>query len=190
MTALRPTAMMGALVLIAPPVDEPVAIEELKADLRVTHTDDDVQLGRLNAEAREWVETRTQRQLALKTWELVLDAFPAAEILLPLRPVVGVVAVKYDDAAGAEQTMPAAGYTVDTSSEPGWVLPVTTWPATSGGINRVRVEFTAGYSDYELIPRPLKSAIVVQAAELYDGPDSTRQVRLRDLLQNYLLMVA
>lgn len=180
----------GGLVVIAPPAEEPVALDELKADLRVTHTDDDVQLGRLNAEAREWVETRTQRELALKTWELTLDAFPADGILLPLRPIAGVLAVKYDDAAGAEQTMPTAGYTVDTSSEPGWVLPVTTWPATRGGVNAVRVEFTAGYADSELVPRPLKSAIVLQAAELYDGPDSGRQARLRDLLENFYLMVA
>jgi uncharacterized phiE125 gp8 family phage protein len=178
------------LQLIAPPVEEPVDILDLKSDLRVTHTDDDVQLARLNAEAREWIESKTEWQLALKTWELTIDYFPAAEILLPLRPVGGIVSIKYDNSEGFEQTLPPGDYYLDNAGEFGWVFPATSWPATLEAVNAVRVEFTAGYTDTELVPRALKSAITLQVAELYDGPDETRKARIRDFMEPYMLVLA
>lgn len=180
------------LKLIAPPVSEPVPLADLKAELRVTHSDDDAQLERLNGEAREWVEIRTEHQLALKTWELTLDHFPVDELYLPLRPIVGVTSIKYDDAAGLEQTMPPGDYFTDAAGEWGWIFPIAgvAWPATLNAVNSVRIVFTAGYDDPALAPGPLKSAVALQVAELYDGPDATRQARIGDLLANYYLLVA
>jgi len=178
------------LQLIAPPVEEPVALADLKADLRIAHTDDDAQLDRLNAEAREWVEQRTEWQLALKTWELTIDYFPADELLLPLRPIGEVLSIHYNDVAGFEQIMPVTDYYLDNAGEFGWVFPNVAWPATLDAVNAVRVEFTAGFADSELAPRALKSAITLQVQELYDGTDPTRVTRINDLMQNYYLMVA
>lgn len=178
------------LQVIAPPVEEPITLEDLKADLKVSHSDDDAQLLRLLGEAREWVETRTEREIALKTWQFTIDYFPSSEIILPHRPVDSVVSVKYDDEAGLEQTMPPAEYYLDNASEPGWLFPVTSWPATLDAVNAVRVAYQAGYADPALVPTPLKSAITLQTQELYDGPDGARQSRIRDLLQNYYLVLA
>jgi uncharacterized phiE125 gp8 family phage protein len=178
------------LQVIAPPVEEPVPIEDIKADLRVSHNDDDAQLTRLTAEAREWVEQRVQRELALKTWEFTIDYFPSAEIILPHRPINSIVAVKYDDVDGYEQTLPPAEYYLDNASEPGWLFPVTGWPATLDAVNAVRVTYMAGYADPALMPAALKSAVTLMVQELYDGPDGGRQTRIRDLLMNSYLMVA
>jgi uncharacterized phiE125 gp8 family phage protein len=178
------------LQVIAPPVEEPVDLADLKAALRVSHTDDDVLLAAMLAEARESIEVRTERQLARKTWLLTIDSFPTFEIVLPHRPIDSIVSVEYDDSAGLEQTMPATDYFLDNASEPGWLFPVSSWPATLSAVNAVRVTYMAGYSDPALVPGPLKSAIVLQTQELYDGPDGTRQARIRDLMQPYFLMVA
>jgi len=178
------------LQVIAPPVEEPIDLADLKAALKVSHVDDDALLAAMLAEARETIEVKTERQLARKTWLLTIDYFPAAEIILPHRPIDSVVSVKYDDSAGLEQTMPPSDYFLDSASEPGWLFPVTSWPATLDTVNAVRVAYMAGYSDPALVPGPLKSAIVLQAQELYDGPDGARQARVRDLMQPYYLMVA
>jgi len=178
------------LNVIAPPVEEPVPIEDIKADLRVSHSDDDAQLTRLTGEAREWVEQRVQRELALKTWQFTIDYFPEAEIVLPHRPINSVVSVKYDNAAGFEETMPAGAYYLDNASEPGWLFPVTAWPATLDAVNAVRITYMAGYGDPALVPSALKSAVTLMVQELYDGPDGGRQARINDLMQNYYLMVA
>ena len=178
------------LQVIAPPVEEPVDLADLKAVLKVNHTDDDALLAMQLAEAREWVEVRTERQLALKTWLLTIDDFPTAEIVLPHRPINSVVSMQYDAPDGFEQTLPASAYYLDNASEPGWLFPVTNWPATISAVNTVRVTYMAGYGDPALVPAPLKSAIALQTQELYDGPDGTRQARIRDLMYPYYLMVA
>src|SRR4051794_32807573 len=139
------------LNVIAQPVEEAVELADLKQDLRIAHTDDDARLNRLNAEAREWVETRAERQLALKTWEFTIDYFPAAEIYLPLRPVDAVVSIKYDDAQGMEQIFPPSSYYLDNVSEYGWLFAVDAWPVTLDAVNAVRIVFTAGYSDQALM---------------------------------------
>lgn len=178
------------LQLVAPPVEEPIELADLKAALKVSHTDDDALLAAMLAEAREAIEIRTQRELAQKTWQLTIDYFPADEIILPHRPVDSVVSVKYDDAEGFEQTMPPGDYYLDNASEPGWLFAVSSWPATLDAVNAVRIAYLTGYSDPALVPGPLKSAIVLQTQELYDGPDGARQARIRDLMQPYFLMVA
>ena len=178
------------LQVIAPPVEEPIELADLKAALKVSHTDDDALLTAMLAEAREMIEISTQRELARKTWLLTIDYFPAAEIILPHRLVDSVVSVKYDDLAGLEQIVPPANYFVDSASEPGWLFPVSSWPATLDTVNAVRIAYMAGYSDPALVPGPLKSAVVLQTQELYDGPDGARQSRIRDLMRPYYLLVA
>src|SRR5215204_4357216 len=107
------------LQVIAPPVEEPIDLADLKAALKVSHVDDDALLAAMLAEARETIEVKTERQLARKTWLLTIDYFPAAEIILPHRPIDSVVSVKYDDSAGLEQTMAPSDYFLDSASEPG-----------------------------------------------------------------------
>jgi uncharacterized phiE125 gp8 family phage protein len=109
---------------------------------------------------------------------LVVDEFPTAEILIPLPPLQSVTSIKYDDGAGVEQTLATDQYEVDTVSQPGWVVPITTgWPTSIfEGINAVRIRFVAGYnpssnSPDDLvvnIPGSLKAAMYLYIGQLYD----------------------
>ena len=132
--------------------------------------------------AREYVEGKygfLGRALVQQTWLLTIDEFPDDEIKIPLPPLQGVNAVRYDDSAGNEQTVSPDDYYVDTASEPGWVVRNTSasWPTPLDAINAVRVEFIAGYApdtgsspvDYTAnIPFNIKAAMLLMIADLMD----------------------
>lgn len=168
-----------ALRLITPPVVEPLTLTEVKSHLRVQDTDND-DLIELFIKAAvhnvEGPEGFLGRALVTQTWELVIDEFPTNEIKIPLPPLQSVTSIKYDDAAGDEQTLSTAEYTVDTVSQPGWVVPWSTgWPSTIDAINAVRIEFVAGYSPttdsppnlVANVPFSIKAGLLLAIGSLY-----------------------
>ncbi len=139
-----------SLRLITAPAVEPLTLAEVKAHLRVDHTDDDNTIALYIKAARQYLEgpySFLGRALVTQTWELVLDEFGTDEIKIPLPPLQSIVDIRYDDTAGNEQVVSTADYYVDTVNEPGWVVPVTTgWPTPVDAVNSVRIRFIAGYS--------------------------------------------
>ena len=170
------------LRLITAPTVEPLTLAEVKAHLRVDHTDEDSLIAIYLAAARANVdgpEGFLGRALVTQVWELVLDAFPENEIKIPLPPLQSVDAIRYDDTAGNEQIVPTNNYFVDTVSEPGWVVGMkgSTWPTPMDAVNTVRIRFTAGYaptndSPPDLranIPFDIKAAILLHVGSMYEN---------------------
>lgn len=159
-----------SLRLIAPPTALPVSLADAKQHLRVEHDADDALITLMLQAAARTAEQRLNRALMTQTWDLVLDAFPVAEIRLP-RPLVQTVdELVYVDTEGAEQTMVASAYVLDPDLTPGWVLPAlnTTWPATRDQSNAVRVRFTSGYgSDPSDLPEGVRLWILMHVAAAY-----------------------
>lgn len=164
--------------LITPPAAEPVSLTEAKAHLRVDHSADDVLISSMIEASRVYCEQFTARAFVTQTWEMVIDQFPSNDLMMPLPPLQSVTSIKYDDGGGVEQTLGATEYEVDTVSQPGWIVPVTTgWPSSIWqGINSVRIRFVAGYdpgtdSPIDLaanVPQSLKAAILLHVGQLYD----------------------
>lgn len=167
-----------AIRLITPPSVEPISLIEAKSHLRVDHSTDDTLISAMIAAARIYCEQWTARAFVTQSWELVIDKFPAAEILIPLPPLQSVISVKYDDSSGNEVILATDQYEVDTVNQPGWVVPITGgWPtSTWEGINSVRILFVAGYdasldSPPDLaanVPQSLKAAMYLYLGQLYD----------------------
>jgi uncharacterized phiE125 gp8 family phage protein len=169
-----------ALRLITAPAVEPFTLTEAKAHLRVIDNDDDALIAALIKAAVSHVDGKDGflgRALVTQTWELVIDAFPAEAIKIPLPPLQSVTSIKYDDAAGIEQTLATDQYSIDTASEPGWVAPlVSGWPGTIDAINAVRIRFVAGYapdanSPPDLaanVPGAVKAAMLLLIGSLYE----------------------
>lgn len=136
-----------AFKLISGPGAEPVSLVEAKLHLRVDGADDDALIGALIQAAREQCEHETGRALVSQTWELVLDAFPAAEIRIGKSPVQSIASVKYLDEQGDEQTLSSGAYVLDADTEPGWLMLAAgaAWPSTASVSNAVRIRFVAGY---------------------------------------------
>lgn len=164
------------LKLITAPATEPVTASEAKSHLRVDTTADDTLIGTLITAARQHVENHLRRALITQTWELVMDAFPAGDVIrLPRPPLVSVTSIKYTDVAGSESTFSSAAYVVDTDSTKGRVVLKSgeTWPSdTLAAANGVRVRYVAGYGEASAVPRPIRQAILLLIGTLYENRES------------------
>lgn len=171
-----------SLKIITAPAAEPVSVAEVKAQARVDHSDEDALVAIYIAAARAECEHITERALITQTWELALDAFPSRGIRLARPPFGAIVSVKYDDEAGAEQTLPGSAYTVDSYQEPAWLLPAygTTWPGTIDAANAVRIRFTAGYGAAGTdVPAVARHWILIQAANAFAHREALVDGRLQ-----------
>lgn len=161
---------MPALRLITPASALPVSLADAKAQLKVAHDAEDALITLMIKAAARVAEQQLNRALMAQTWELIVDAFPAAELRLERPRVLTVDAVTYVDATGAEQTLSADAYTLDADLTPGWLLPAlnTTWPATREQANAVRVRFTSGYGSTAAdVPEDVRVWLLMHVAAAY-----------------------
>lgn len=157
-----------APVLIAPPTDDVVTLDEVKEHLRIDVDDDndsitgfrDAVVNMLDPAGGGWLG----RALREQTWEYRLPGFqhihrdrvagfsrrhPQA-IEIPYPPLIEIVSIKYDDQAGTEQELVEDtnfrvidGGVLNKSA----VAPLYNqfWPIARPDIESVRIRFTAGY---------------------------------------------
>jgi uncharacterized phiE125 gp8 family phage protein len=140
--------------LITGPAREPLDLEEVKKQRRITSTKLDTLFDLWIAAARQYFEEQTGRQLITATWESSFSAFPAQRFIeLPRPPLQAVLSVGYDDGAGGEIVLDPATYTVVAPQGPHArrgrvVLPnAGTWPSSPWVPNSVRVRYVAGWGN-------------------------------------------
>lgn len=169
------------LRLVTPPTVLPVSLATAKLHLRVDGADEDALITAMLQSAAASCEHETSRALTTQTWERVLDAFPAAggAIALGMPPVVSIDSVTYRDPAGASQTLAPSAYSLDTVTEPGWLLPAVdqAWPDTQPVANAVVVRFTCGVATPAEVPPPLASWILLQVGALYRNREAFAEGR-------------
>ena len=169
---------MGLKLISAPAPTLTTA--EAKAHLRVVSSDDDTFIDALVAAATASVEAFTGRALIDQTWDLYLDEFPTTSdamfIKIPKPPLIEVVEINYDDAAGAIQVIDPTDYYVDNASQPGWVVPTgtLTWPTPLDAINTVRIRFRAGYLSNDSppvanVPGDIRAGLLLTLGSLYEN---------------------
>lgn len=159
----------GVLTRITSPDDEPVTLEQAKAQCRseLTITDSDDWYTDAIRAARLKVEGDTGRQLLPGVYEAWLRAFPCTAIVPPIAPLIDVVSIMYLDTAGDLQTWASSNYVVlaprGDRATLGRIEPVyqAVWPVTRDQVNAVRVRFRAGYADADTVPGDLRHAILL-----------------------------
>ena len=164
--------------LITAAVSEPLETADVMNYLRVEGDEhkDDIQA--IIASVRDFTEEVMWRALIKQTWEITLDFnFPKknAAILLPKPPLQSVTSITYLDTAEASQTLAATKYIVDTTSEPGRIMPAIdeSWPATAERFAAVTVRFVAGYgNDHKAIPSGLKGAMKMLVSHWFENRES------------------
>lgn len=163
--------------LITGPAIEPVSISEVKTSARIDGTEFDTQATLAIAAMRSQAEARMARCLITQTLELILDDFPAGEIDLIMPDVLSITSVKYIDTTGAEQTLINTAYTLGEDSINAdlfwlYLAPNTSWPATQGIANAVRIRFTAGYGPAAAdVPNDIRLWIIAHAVQILQSPD-------------------
>lgn len=170
-------------------------------------TDEDRVFDRLIAAARQYVETRLQRQLVTATWELRLAQFamrecvptdahrvmqPYEDLVLELRrlPVQSLGTVTYVDTAGATQTLAGSDYQVDLRSAPVRMWPAygKCWPGTRYQLGAVTVHFVAGYGDAGDVPDGIKDYMLQRIAWLWAHRGTDDRARMPEYIEGLLDM--
>jgi len=163
---------MPALKTYAAPTVEPLTVDQVMEHLRLDEYE--TMLPLLIASARASAEAATSLALMTQTLDLYLDAFPAAEIILPRSPLQSVTSITYTDTDGATQTLAASEYLVDTASAPPRIVPAygKSWPSTRQQINAVKVRFVCGHTDAASVPADVKAWMLLSIGTAYEHRES------------------
>ena len=168
------------------PVDiddgEPVTLAEAKANLRVTHAEEDEDIRAMIVVAREQAEHLTDRAVVRQTLVRQFGAFCYGGMELPRQPLVSVTSVQYVDPAGVMQTLAPSAYYIDDSQEIAQLLPAygTVWPSTLNMRNAVRVTYLAGWTRAEC-PTSIKRWILLYVGSLYENRERDTDARVDSL---------
>jgi len=160
------------------PAVEPIPLAEAKINLRVDHSDEDGEIGRMIRAARRHCENLAGRTFITQTKAINLDQFPTAAaglILLPRAPAISIVSIKYYDVDGIEQTLDPADYEFDPNTKPGRLRPTlgNSWPATEERFSAVEIEWIAGYGDDPTdVPEEIRSAMKLALGDQYEQRES------------------
>ena len=153
-------------ILLEPPAEEPVPLDEAKAFLRLDDTAEDGLLAALVTSARLTVEAVSGLALVSQTWRFVLGTWPGAGVLrLPMAPVDAVLAVHGRDAGGAPLALPD-----------GIVAPAATVERDALLFGRlaappaaVEVDVRLGYGGADDVPGPLRQAVRLLTAHWFEN---------------------
>ena len=176
-----------AYTLITAATQEPVTLAEAKLHLREDGSENDARITALISAARRLAEQKTGRAFAPQTWELVMDEFPEAFMLLPA-PIAAITSVKYIDADGIEQTLDPSGYQLDKDSRPGYLVPAygAAWPSPRLQANAVRVRYTCGHAVADAQLAALKQWMLIAIGVWYKHAEATADGALNELPRTYV----
>lgn len=157
------------ITVVTPPSAWPVSLDEAKDHCKIDGSAEDGYVTGLIGAATAHTEKVLGKSLMEQTLRLTLDGFNDA-IRLPRGPVRSVVSIKYFDAAFSEQTLSPSIYTVDTASNPQWIVRNSdvSWPQTANAINTVNIDYVAGFNP---LPDDIRHAILLLIGMWHRGRD-------------------
>ncbi len=158
--------------LTAPPTNEPITLDQVKANSGITHTTDDAYINdEVIPQVRDYVEQSGRLALTKATWQQSFDEFPRHNYLwLDRWPAQMVVNIDYTDTGGDPQTMPGTDYSLTPERAPPAVIlnAGKTWPTALRRPGMVVVVFDAGFGDdWQAVPKSLHRACLMLASYWY-----------------------
>lgn len=175
--------MGWSLELSTPPTIEPLTLDEVRDHLRVTVSDDDAYLDALIVAVRQAMEDDLSKALLTQTRKLRLDGWPkSGRIYLPRPPLQSVTSIAYVDPDGATQTLSASVYQVvgarttpDPDAPTAYITPAygQTWPSIRLVPETITVTYVCGWVARGYIPQPIRQAMLVAIADLYEQREIT-----------------
>ena len=149
---------------------EPISLEEAKAQMRVTHSDEDGVILGFIAAARETGEEYLGRAIPESTWVLALSDW-ADEVPLPMAaPVQSITSVEYYNESGTLTTLSSTYYALDSIRRPAYLMkaPNQVWPALQSDRRtwRVKVTYVAGWASAAVVPERIRQGIRLYLAHL------------------------
>lgn len=159
---------------------EPVTTAEMKAHMRIDHSDEDTEIDAFVTAARQTIEAAYDLAMFTQTWTLELDEWPTGDnpIQINTTPLQSVSSISYVDINGDSQTLATSVYTVDTKHKPGRVYLAynQTWPNLRGQRKAVTITYLAGYAATASIPDNWKTAVMMLAADYFENREAGNNV--------------
>jgi len=186
-----------AIVLTAPPAQEPVALADAKLYLRVDVADDDALINSLITGARSELERGLGRALITQSYTYLLDAWPAGfAVNLPIAPVQSVDQVRVYAVDGSFTVISPSRYMLDGLGSPPRLIRrgSLAWPVPLQQANGVAIDFTCGHGATPAdVPSALRIAIMLLTAHWYEHrqlgeagvPNIGLPEMVRDLISPY-----
>ena len=159
-----------------PPSKSIVSVEEARKFCKQDFTyDDDIFKIIINT-ATSMVQNTLRRSILSQTLVLELDTFPFDRyIILDNGKATAINSFTYINTDGNTQTYSASGnYSLDTTSLPSVIHlePGKNWPfVMSEKRSAIQIEYVAGYSTVDTIPKEILSATLYLIKHLYDNRD-------------------
>jgi len=158
------------------PTTEPVTLAEIKAQTKITSSDEDTFLTTLGVVARQFCEKHQRRCYLETALEIYLDQLPQVDrdsVILPRLPLISVDSLKILQTGAATITVPATQYDVDLvfgriklnsnfdpNSYDKTLLP---------GYNGIVINCKAGYASAAKLPYTTKQAILLMVSFLNEN---------------------
>ena len=165
-----------AILIVEPPIEEPITLDEAKLHCRVDVDDDDTLITGLISAARAYAEAIEWRAYLTQTIELHLDAWPSGnQIELPRPPLQSVTSIVYTGEDGTEHTVDADTYVVDTAREPGRIALKSgeSWPSeTLQVVDGIVITYLAGWEFADDVSAMRKQALLLLVGHWYENRET------------------
>lgn len=156
-----------------PEAAEPVSLDQAKANLRVTSSDEDGLIAALIVAAREAAEKATGLILTSRQVVQSVDSFDRW-IDLYAWPIQSIASVTYRDGGGVQQVLAPSTYAAALNRRPVRLAPASlaSWPSTAGQPGGIIVTVQAGYPTPDDVPATIKQSILLMIGHWFKNRSS------------------
>jgi uncharacterized phiE125 gp8 family phage protein len=173
------------LTRITAPSTGVVSLAEAMDHLRISDTGEAALVEQYVAAASAYLDARDGilgEALVTQSWRLYMDT--PDEVTLPLGPVQSITAVKYLDAAGAEQTFGAANYRL--SGADFVLVDGAVWPTVASREEAFWIDFVAGYGPASAVPATARQTALMLIGEMYEARTMGAEMQTSDAFKMLL----
>lgn len=149
-----------------PSLDDIITVANLKAFLRVDHSDEDTYITALRQVAISYVETIADTRLGDVSAVGYLDSWMPASF--PIGPVQSISSVTYLSTANTTQTLGASFYYSDLNTSPARIRFVSPPDLYDDALARVQINMVVGHPEAS-IPTPMIQAVRLLVGHLYEN---------------------
>lgn len=166
---------MTRYVTVTPPTGLAVTLQSLKDNLQIEHTEKDSYLTDLLEAAIDYAEAKLGWYMGNRVMEMYRDSIPDDNILYITRGPVAAsgISVAYIASGETDYTeLSSDDYQLDIIDRSARILFTTVPTYNTERLSPIKVRYTAGYSDTDLIPKKVKRAVVLLATDSYLNPEN------------------